>query len=236
MNAATLTEVLLRETNVLLYGPPGTGKTYLVQEVANRLSGGDPSSAIYVDTSQERRFLERRHAQRVEVFWVTFHQTYSYDDFVIGIRPESTSNGPLRLRPEPGVLLQAAAHAAEPNNSSLVVIDEINRGNASQIFGEFITIMEKEKRLADDGQSTPRTVAVTLPYAARGSSVEFEASGIQRRISNPFAMPSRVYALATMNSVDRSAAPLDAAIRRRFYVVNLPVDIRAIGICTRLRN
>lgn len=227
MDAKSLHTVLTEDTNVLLYGPPGTGKTHLVQEIATFFGGGEYGEAVYVDTERERAFLSSRPRSRV--FWVTFHQTYSYDSFVVGLRPDLDSESPLKLKPEPGVLLQAAAHAAIPGNRSLIVIDEINRGNVSEVFGDFITIMEPDKRLSDDGTPNARTVLATLPHVARGSAVDVELDGIVTRVANPFAMPRRVYTLATMNSVDRSAAPLDAAIRRRFRIVNIPVDLNGIA-------
>ena len=229
VDAKSLHEALVSDTNVLLYGPPGTGKTHLVQEVATLFDGDDYGNAVYVETDRESAFLQNRRTRRAKVFWVTFHQSYSYDSFVVGLRPDLDSDSPLKLRPEPGVLLQAAAHAAAPGNTSLIIIDEINRGNVSRVFGDFITIMEPDKRLGEDGVPTARTVHVTLPYVSRGSAVDVELVGALTKVANPFAMPRRVYTLATMNSIDRSAAPLDAAIRRRFRVVNLPVDLDAIA-------
>ena len=234
MKARALRDLLLSETNVLLYGPPGTGKTHLAQEVANLLKGDSAISATYLDTEKEQHFLHARTELRCKVFWVTFHQSYSYDNFVIGLRPDLQSESLLALKPEPGVLLQAAAHASYAGHISLIVIDEVNRGNVGQVFGDFITIMEPDKRLGEDGNPTPSTVYVILPYVAPGESIQVgpETSGVKMPV--PFAMPRRVYTLATMNSIDRSAAPLDAAIRRRFRIVNPGVDRYTIAAALRL--
>ena len=230
MNAHELVDLLLNEANVLLYGPPGTGKTHLVQETAALLSGEDGAAAlIALDTGREHQFLQAYEGPRCRVFWVTFHQDYSYDNFVIGLRPDLNSERLLALRPEPGVLLNAAAHALIPGNISLIIIDEINRGNVGRIFGDFVTFMEADKRLDDHGRPTQGTVHVTLPYLGTGEIIPVDLEGFTVRLGNPFAMPRRVYTLATMNSIDRTAAPLDAAIRRRFRMVNLNVDRVAIA-------
>lgn len=222
ITATELRETLLAETNVLLYGPPATGKTHLVQELVGLLQGtSSEMEQIHLDTSKEAGYLQQAPVGSFKVFWVTFHQTYSYEDFVIGLRPDLDASSPLKLKPEPGILLSAAAHAAIPGNSSLIVIDEINRGNVSRVLGEFITLMEAEKRLLDDGQPSPTTVSVRLPYLKDGDTIALSPG---QTVSNPFSMPTRLYTLATMNSVDRSAAPLDAAIRRRFRVIDLFPD------------
>ena len=229
MNAQALLSLLLSETNVLLYGPPGTGKTHLVQEVAYLLEREDNASAIYLDTDREQGFLRSHGELRFKTFWVTFHQSYSYDNFVIGLRPDLESDRLLALRPEPGVLLQAATNASREGHASLIVIDEINRGNVGQVFGDFITVIEPDKRLAEDGSPTPLTVYVTLPYVVPANSEKVDLEEANMDLQSPFAMPRHVYTLATMNSIDRSAAPLDAAIRRRFRVVNLNVSRDAIA-------
>ena len=229
MDAQELLSLLLSETNVLLYGPPGTGKTHLVQEVAYLLEREGNDSAIYLDTGREQGFLRSHGELRFKTFWVTFHQSYSYDNFVIGLRPDLETDRLLALRPEPGVLLQAAANASHKGQASLIVIDEINRGNVGQVFGDFITLMEPDKRLAEDGSPTPLTVHVTLPYVVPANSHKGDLGKAGMDLQSPFALPRRVYTLATMNSVDRSAAPLDAAIRRRFRIVNLNVSRDAIA-------
>ena len=174
----------------MLYGPPGTGKTHLAQEVATLLEGEGAISATYLDTESEQHFLQAHKEPRCKVFWVTFHQSYAYDNFVIGLRPDLQSKSPLGLKPEPGVLLQAAAHASRAGHSSLIVIDEVNRGNVGQVFGDFITIMEPDKRLADDGNPTPSTVYVTLPYVAQGDSIQVDLRALRVEMPNPFAMLS----------------------------------------------
>ncbi len=110
------------------------------------------------------------------------------------------------------------------------MIDEINRGNVSRIFGEFITLMEPDKRLDDGGHETATTVGVRLPFVRQGTPVEVALrDGSTPALPVPFAMPRRVYTLATMNSVDKSVAPLDAALRRRFHVIDVSPDLDEIA-------
>src|SRR5207247_9261393 len=124
----------------------------------------------------------------------------------------------------PGLLLQLAAFARQPGCAALLAIDEINRGNVSRIFGEFITLLEPDKRLLKDGNVGERTVQVTLPYLRPGQPVLLDLGGKEVPIVREFTLPRSLYTLASMNSVDKSVAPLDTALRRRFHVIELPAD------------
>lgn len=214
-------DALLRHHNVLLYGPPATGKTHLVQTVIDSFT----RATIVIDTDEEGKPLSRTGAN-VLVRWATFHQSYSYEDFVVGLRPDPSTAGSLKLDAIPGVLLELSEWARVPGNVGLLVIDEINRGNVSRIFGEFITLMEADKRLDDTGKATSRTIEVRLPYIRAGTPVEVDyGGGHTAMVPTPFTMPLNVFTLATMNSVDKSVAPLDAALRRRFHLLNLDPEL-----------
>lgn len=222
-------DMLEEHTNVLLYGPPGTGKSHLMKQVENlfttRYAGSAATSKLVIDTAKERQAIDQLTAPGSHSRWVTFHQGYSYEDFIIGLRPVTSSAGEnagsgLSLEAKPGALLELAAYAKQAHG--LLLIDEINRGNASRIFGEFITLMEADKRLGKDGAALETTVTVTLPYLSEGQKIKV-ADDVE--IEREFQMPRRVYTLASMNSVDKSVAPIDAAIRRRFYLCQLrPTD------------
>ncbi|WP_223942030.1 AAA family ATPase [Arthrobacter sp. StoSoilB22] len=218
--ASRVIAALRSHHNVLLYGPPATGKTRIISEVLAAF--GDTS--LTVDTESERRPLST--SPRLATAWATFHQSYSYEDFLIGVRPENLEDGKFTLQPSPGILLELAEWARQENSESLLVIDEINRGNVSKIFGEFITFMEPDKRLQPDGSTGKSTISIRLPFVDRDQSVSvtIPSTGRKTQVPNPFTMPYGVYTLATMNSVDKSVAPLDAAIRRRFHVIDLRPD------------
>ena len=207
--------------NVLIYGPPGTGKTHIMQEVVQNFA----ISGSSIDTKKEKEAISATTRENVKIGWVTFHQSYSYEEFIVGLRPDPSSSKQLSLVAVPGLLLELAEYARQPGNSSLLIIDEINRGNVSRIFGEFITLLEEDKRLADDGNETSLTVNVRLPYIKATSPVEVDVGSAIVQVPNPFTMPRRLYTLASMNSVDKSIAPLDTALRRRFQIVNLEPDL-----------
>lgn len=215
-----LLDALEAHQNVLLYGPPGTGKTFLLREVMEAFD------SLTVDTDDEVDPLEGGASNRAT--WVTFHQSYSYEDFLVGLRPQPKGAG-FDLVPVPGTLLDLTEWARQPGNRALLVIDEINRGNVSRIFGELITLLEVDKRLGSDGAELPTTVSVRLPYLVAGDQLEVALPDGNVSVPNPFTMPRNVFILATMNSVDTSVAPLDAALRRRFTMVPLLPDLLAMA-------
>jgi 5-methylcytosine-specific restriction protein B len=93
------------------------------------------------------------------------------------------------------------------------------------VFGEFITLMEPDKRLRLDGTPSKSTIALNLPYINENEKVHVHFEGEKYEISNPYTIPNQLFTLASMNSVDKSVAPLDAALRRRFHVINLEPDM-----------
>jgi 5-methylcytosine-specific restriction protein B len=170
--------------NLLLYGPPGTGKTYRVQQHYMPLyREGDTS----------------RHE------FVTFHQSYSYEDFIEGIRPIMVS-GVISYEVRPGVLRRLCERARNDlGHRYALFIDEINRGNIPKIFGELITLIETDKRARyDEHGRMVSGLEITLPYSGER-----------------FSVPANLDLIGTMNTADRSIALLDTALRRRFQFEEL---------------
>jgi 5-methylcytosine-specific restriction protein B len=171
--------------NVILYGPPGTGKTHRLQ-------------SVFIPSYEER---DAGGAERRRYEFITFHQNYSYEDFVEGIRPVVRADGAVVYEVRPGVFKRVCEQAkADPGRRYAVFIDEINRGNIAKIFGELITLLEPDKRAIYGGSG--RLVSgleVTLPYSGTA-----------------FGVPANLDVVGTMNTADRSIALLDAALRRRF--------------------
>ena len=144
---------------------------------------------------------------------VTFHQSYSYEDFVEGIRPQTTAEGGISYEVRDG-LFKAFCNRArqDPIQRYALFIDEINRGNISRIFGELITLIEADKRAWwDEEGHLVDGMEITLPYSGER-----------------FGVPKNLDIYATMNTADRSIALMDAALRRRFRFIELMPEPKQI--------
>lgn len=220
---------LLTYRNLLLYGPPGTGKTSIMQEVVNIFNHGGVSRVSFDETKEKDYFSEINLGSESKTTWTTFHQSYSYEEFVVGLSTGTGDTKLLEIEPKQGKLIEAAEYAREKDHRSLLVIDELNRANVSRVFGEFITIIEPDKRLDENGNITPTTVSVELPYIKSGEPLEFEKDGKKYSVTSPYYMPYSFYTIASMNSVDKSIFPLDSALRRRFYRYDLYPDLDVLS-------
>lgn len=180
--------------NVIFYGPPGTGKTYTTTERAVRICDSSFDTSL-LEKRKELNDLYQDFLDEGKIVFTTFHQSYSYEDFMEGIKA-TAENGQISYEPKDGVFKELCEKAKNaPNDNFVLIIDEINRGNISRIFGELITLIETSKRAGNSEE-----LSVTLPYT-----------------KECFSVPQNVYIIGTMNTADRSLAGLDLALRRRFH-------------------
>lgn len=174
-----IVEQLFRKKNIILQGAPGVGKTFLARKIAYQLIG-------------------QMKDENIET--VQFHQSYSYEDFMQGIRP--TTSGEFEVRN--GIFYDFCVRAKNKSEETFVfIIDEINRGNLSKIFGELMMLIESDKR-------SPR-YALKLTYSEADST--------------KFYVPENVYIIGCMNTADRSIAIVDYALRRRFAFCQIEPEL-----------
>lgn len=199
----TVEKHLQRKKQIVFHGPPGTGKTYGALNFAKWWIDRGLDEEDHFDDAVEDRLR-----------MVTFHPTFSYEDFIEGITAK-TRDGDLVYEPEAGVFKQMAEDAAKAYEDAdsktdapryILIIDEVNRGNIPKIFGETITLIENDKRLGE-----PNEMRDELPHS-----------------EDRLVVPPNLYIIGTMNTADRSIALVDAAIRRRFRFRHFPPNYEVL--------
>lgn len=199
--------MLIESKNLIFRGAPGTGKSYLAREIA-----ADIVSDGYFDD-----YTLLTDEQKKQVEFVQFHPSYDYSDFVEGLRPKLNADGSMGFTLQDGIFKKFVARArvnyenaqgsTETLKKYIFIIDEINRGEISKIFGELF-------------------FAIDPGYRGRAGEISTQYSNLHSDPDEKFYIPENLYIIGTMNDIDRSVDSFDFAMRRRFRFVELKADER----------
>lgn len=211
--------------NVLLMGAPGTGKSKLMNEVAQTFETGvtvtatpahQPGATIPIPATPAVNtigIIPMMQRTNRKVFRTTLHQNSKYRDFLTGITPRFDGSDGYQI--SKGILYRANEFAKQDDSAALLIIDEINRGPAIEVFGGSIVAIEADKRLAENNSPATHTQYFEIINPENGANEEY-------------ALSPHLYILAAMNQADVSVAPLDVAFLRRWMSVVLYPDYQPL--------